>query len=81
MQVLVDERELRRMQEVARRQGLTLAEWVRQALRAACRRESLGDPDLKLAHVRAALRHGFPAPDIEQMLAEIASGYGTGPGS
>ena len=75
MQVLVDETELRRMQEAARRRGLTLAEWVRQALRSACRQEPSGDPDAKLARVRAALRHEYPAPEIDQMLAEIARGY------
>lgn len=54
---------------------MTLAEWVRQALRGASSRESSGNMDAKLARVRAAARYTFPAPDIEQMLAEIASGY------
>jgi hypothetical protein len=67
------------MQRLARHRGLTLAEWVRQALRAACRQEPETDPDTKLARVRAAVRHGFPAPDIDQMLAEIAAGYRAGP--
>jgi hypothetical protein len=78
MQVLISEKEFRLMKEIARRRGLTLAEWVRQTLRGACRQEPLGDPDVKLARVRAALRHEFPAPDIDQMLAEIARGYRTG---
>lgn len=75
MQVLVDEPELRRMRQVARQKGLTLAEWVRQSLRRALRQEPDGDIDRKLGHVRAAVQHEFPAPDIEQMLAEIEKGY------
>jgi hypothetical protein len=79
LQVLLEESELRRMRQLARGRGLTLAEWVRQALRAAYRQEPETDPDTKLARVRAAVRHDFPAPDIDQMLAEIAAGYRTGP--
>jgi hypothetical protein len=75
LQVLLDETELREMQRLARRRGVTLADWVRQVLRAASRREPETDPDTKLARVRAAARHEFPAPDIDQMLAEIAAGY------
>ena len=39
----------------------------------------MGDVDTKLTAVREALRHDFPAPDIEMMLGEIEQGYrGTG---
>jgi hypothetical protein len=54
---------------------MTVAEWVRQALRTASRKEPLGDADRKLEHVRAAARHGFPTADVEQMLAEVEQGY------
>ena len=60
---------------VARRHGMTLAEWVRQALRTAFREEPLGGQDKKLASVRAAAVHEFPTADIDQMLDEIARGY------
>jgi len=75
MQVLIDETEYRRIQRVARRHGMTLAEWVRQALRTAFREEPLGGQDKKLASVRAAAVHGFPTAAIDQMLDEIARGY------
>ncbi len=75
MQVLIDEAEYRRIQRVARRHGMTLAEWVRQALRTAFREEPLGGQDKKLASVRAAATHEFPTADIDQMLDEIARGY------
>ena len=75
MQVLLPERDLERFQRIARERGVTLAEWVRHTLRAAASRVSLGDADTRLSLVRAAAKHRFPAPDIDQMLAEIERGY------
>ncbi len=75
MQVLIDEAEYKRIQRVARRRGMTLAEWVRQALRSAFREEPLSGRDKKLATVRAAANQEFPTADIDQMLDEIARGY------
>ena len=45
---------------------------------AARRTVPRGDASRKLATIRAAANHSFPAPDIDQMLAEIERGYGTG---
>lgn len=75
MQVLFDEVEYKRIQRVARQSGLTLAEWVRKALRAAYREEPLGDRDKKLAAVRAAAGFEYPTADIDRMLDEIDRGY------
>ena len=75
LQVLLDDGELRQIQRLARAQRLTVAEWVRQALRAAQRRQPSGDVQKKLGAIRAAARHDFPTADIEQMLAQIARGY------
>ena len=75
LQVLLDDGELREIQRLARAQRLTVAEWVRQALRAARRRQPSGDVQKKLAAIRAAARHDFPTADIAQMLAQIARGY------
>lgn len=75
LQVLFEEDELEEIREAARRQRLTVAGWVRQALRAA-RRDQLGvQPQDKLLAVREAAAHGFPTGDIEQMLSEIEQGY------
>ncbi|MBI3940426.1 MAG: antitoxin [Acidobacteria bacterium] len=76
LQVLLEERELREIGRIARAQRMTVAEWVRQALRAARRREPLGNTAKKLEVVGAASRHNFPASDIDQMLAEIEQGHG-----
>jgi hypothetical protein len=75
LQVLLEEPELREIQRAARAQRLTVAEWVRQALRAARRRQPIVHPRKKLEAIRAAARHSFPIADIDQMLAEIESGY------
>jgi hypothetical protein len=75
LQVLLDEAELREIQRVARARRMTVAEWVRQALRSARRVEPSGSVDRKLASVRAATRHSFPTGDIGQVLEEIERGY------
>ncbi len=79
LQVLLGESEFREIQRMARRHRTTVAEWVRQALRAARRREPLREADKKLDVVRAASHHTFPTADIEQMLAEIERGYSRRP--
>lgn len=75
LQVLLDEREFEAIREVAAEEGVTVSEWVRQALRRAYRERPVGDAPRKLAAVRAAAEHAFPTADIDQMLAEIEGGY------
>jgi hypothetical protein len=75
LQVLLDEQELQDVREAARRQGVPVSEWVRRALRDAQRREPRGDIDRKLRALDKAMQYEFPAPDIDQMLAEIEQGY------
>ena len=57
---------------------MTLSEWVRQALGIARRQEPGVPAPKKLAVIGAAVQHDFPTADIDEMLAEIASGYGAG---
>jgi len=78
LQVLLDDAEMREVQRAARGQRMTVAEWVRQALRAARRRQPAHDPGRKLAVVRAAARHTLPTADIDEVLADIERGYGAG---
>jgi len=75
LQVLLDEEEFAEIRRVARRHKVTVAEWVRQALRAARRDEPATDPRRKLAVVREAVRGAYPTADIAQMLAETERGY------
>ena len=57
---------------------MSVAEWVRQALRLVRRNEPSGSAGKKLEAVRAAARLEFPTADIDRMLAEIERGYGVG---
>ena len=75
LQVLLEETELREIQRSARRQRMTVAEWVRQALRVARRSEPRSDAGKKLQVVRAAAEHNFPTADIGEMLRQIERGY------
>ena len=75
LQVLLDESELSEIRRAARLSRMTVAEWVRQALRKARREEPMTDTKRKIAMVREASRGAYPTADIEQLLGEIERGY------
>jgi len=75
LQVILQDSDYREIQRMARARRVSLAEWVRQALDVARRREPVGDVSKKLEAIRAAAKHEFPTGDIEDMLAEIEKGY------
>ncbi len=75
LQVLLDPEELAEIRRIARKHRMTVAEWVRQALRQARRGESPADPRRKLSVVREAARGTYPTADLPQMLEEIERGY------
>ena len=66
LQVLLDEEEYREIQGVARRQRVTVAEWVRQALRKA-RSDHPAAMEAKLRAIADASRHQFPTAYIQTM--------------
>jgi len=78
LQVILQDPEYREIQRVARARRMSIAEWVRQALDLARRREPSKDIGKKLEVIRAAIKHNFPTADIDTMLAEIESGYSAG---
>jgi hypothetical protein len=78
LQVILQDPEYREIQRMARSRRMSLAEWVRQALELARRREPLGDAGKKIAVIRAAAQHNYPTGDIDSMLADIEKGYGSG---
>ena len=77
LQVILQDPEYREIQRMARSRRMSLAEWVRQALDLARRREPLGDLGKKLEIIRAAARHDYPVSDVGGMLDEIEKGYVT----
>ncbi len=75
LQVLLDEAEYRDLEESARKDQVTVSEWVRRALRRAGERQPSVEAGRKLEAVRAAVEHDYPTADIEQMIREIEQGY------
>jgi hypothetical protein len=78
LQVILTDPDYREIQRAARLRQMSIAEWVRQALQLARRREPLGSVTKKLEVIQAATHHEYPTADISHILADIESGYGTG---
>jgi len=74
LQVLFEDDEYRALQQSAREERMTVAEWVRQALRQAQHRRRRA-VDTKLQALKRACRHQFPTGDIDLILDEIEKGY------
>lgn len=74
LQVLLADDELEEIQRAARQRHITVAAWVRSALRAA-QHDAPATTARKLAALRRATHHEFPTAEIGTMLAEIESGY------
>jgi hypothetical protein len=53
---------------IARQQRMTVAEWVRRALRTARSMQPSETAEKKLQTIRAAVDASFPAGDIDSML-------------
>jgi hypothetical protein len=75
LQVLVPDPEMEQIRRMARREDLTVGEWVRQTLRLSWSQRSIADPALKLRAIRKAAEYSFPTADIDEMLREIEDGY------
>jgi hypothetical protein len=76
LQVLMEESELAEVRRLARLQDITVAEWVREAIRRAKHQRPSKDSARKLTAIREAAKLAFPTSDIQTMLAEIERGYG-----
>jgi len=74
LQVLLPPEELADIQRIARRENLSVGEWVRRSLREARSGKPVTGPEKKLKAVRRAVNYAFPSGDIDQMLAEIGQG-------
>ena len=75
LQVLLPDPEMSDIRRLAKRERLTVGEWVRRALRDARASRPAIEPETKLKAVRRAAKYSFPTADIEQMLSEIERGY------
>ncbi|MGA2148720.1 MAG: ribbon-helix-helix protein, CopG family [Bryobacteraceae bacterium] len=75
LQVLLPDNEMAHIQRLAKREQVTVGEWVRRALRQARAGRPGAEPESKLKAVRRAVQYSFPTADIEDMLTEIERGY------
>jgi hypothetical protein len=75
LQVLLPDQEMSDIQRLAKRDHLSVGEWVRRTLREARMGRSAIAPEVKLKAVRRAASYSFPTGDVEQMLSEIERGY------
>ena len=75
LQVLLPDQEMMAIQQLARRERITVGEWVRRILREAREQKPLHDPESKLKAVRRGAEFSFPNADIAEMLSEIERGY------
>jgi hypothetical protein len=75
LQVLLSDREMSAIQQLAKRERLTVGEWVRRVLQEARASRPVIEPETKLKAVRQAANYAFPTGDIDQMLNEIERGY------
>ena len=78
LQVILKDPEYREIQRMARSRHMSIAEWVRQALALARRREPLGDIGKKLGVIRVAARYDYPTGDMDRLLADIERGHDAG---
>jgi len=75
LQVLLPDQEMLEIRRLAKRERLTVGEWVRRALREARTSQPAIEPEVKLKAVRRAVAYSFPTADLGQMLEEIERGY------
>ncbi len=75
LQVLLPDKEMQGIQRLARRERITVGEWVRRTLRQAQAAQPRNDPETKLKAVRRAVGYTFPTTDIQTMIEEIERGY------
>ncbi len=76
LHVLLDEEEYLEIQSLARQLQMTVAEWIRQALRRTMN-DHHGEAEAKLRAIADASRHRFPTADIDKMLSETEVGSRT----
>ena len=74
LQIIVPDEEAERLRQCAEREGMTLSEWARRALKRAQRSQSGPTPEGKLSALDKALRCGHPTAPIDEMLKEIERG-------
>ena len=74
LQVIVSEEEMASLRQAARRTGLTVSAWARQALRRVRDEQAGPTAESRLRALERALACNHPTGDIDEMLADIERG-------
>lgn len=74
LQILLPNDEFKDLQRVSRRLKRSVADFVREGIRARLAAEERVPPERRIARILAFAKHAAPTCDIDQMLAEIESG-------
>ena len=81
LQVVLADSEMRDIRLVAKAQHVTVAEWVRQALRKERNQQPSTNAERKIQCVRAAATNSYPTSDMGELLRDIEHGrFGSGEG-
>lgn len=60
------------IQAIAKREHVSVGEWVRRTLRDARERQPVKDPETKLAAIREAMKYSFPAPTLNRCFGRLS---------
>ena len=74
LQIVMSDDEIEAYRRTAKRQGMTLSEWVRQAMRKVQRSQQSPSAADKLKAIERALECGYPTGNIEEILSSIEQG-------
>lgn len=75
LQVLLPSGEYRSLRSRARRDGMSVGEWVRQVLRRNIQPGPAKSAERKLEAIRRAAQHAYPTGDINRLIEETERGY------
>lgn len=76
LQVVLPDEEMKEIKKAAKRENLTVGEWVRRELREARVKRPTKSAEEKIKAIREMAKLNLaPSPDIEQMNREIVQGY------
>ena len=74
LQIIVPDDEAEQLRRCAEREGMTLSEWARRALKRAQKSQLGPTQEGKLDALEKALRCSYPTAPIEEMLSDIEHG-------
>ena len=75
LQITLSDREYQAMLNTARKNGMSVSRWIREALSTDLQVEAESEMNRKLEAIRIAASYEFPTGSIERMLADIEKGY------